>query len=244
MKQNFSSMLRSKGLFASENQNFGVSLIFEEPINLVKTDLLGSNFIGSRSYFMQNSQLSNATVGRFCSIAANVGIAPPEHPMNRVSTHPDTIFPGGWYYEYDKGELFSCRTGVPHPKNMRTRIGHDVWIGRNSIIKEGVEIGTGAVVGAGSFVNKNVAPYSIVVGSPARLLRYRFEPEIVERFLALRWWDYVPPANMKFDYRDPVKFLDELETWKDRGILRAFNPNMWRIDSQQDGGYVVVPWTF
>ncbi|VTL99358.1 putative acetyltransferase [Pseudomonas aeruginosa] len=115
-----------------------------------------------------------ASIGRFCSIAAGVVIGQPRrsHPMHWLSTHAFTANP-----KLLRKPLQPEREATP------ARIGHDVWIGRDALILDGVEIGTGAVVGAQPLANRDVPPYAVVAGSPARVIRYRFEPELIERLL-------------------------------------------------------------
>ncbi len=111
--------------------------------------------------------LEVASIGRFCSIATGVVIGQPRrsHPMHWLSTHAFTANP-----KLLRKPLQPEREATP------ARIGHDVWIGRDALILDGVEIGTGAVIGAQSLVNRDVPPYAVVAGSPARVLRYRFAP--------------------------------------------------------------------
>ncbi|MBF2948875.1 CatB-related O-acetyltransferase, partial [Pseudomonas aeruginosa] len=124
--------------------------------------------------------LEVASIGRFCSIATGVVIGQPRrsHPMHWLSTHAFTANP-----------KLLRKPLQPEHEATPARIGHDVWIGRDALILDGVEIGTGAVIGAQSLVNRDVPPYAVVAGSPARVLRYRFAPELIERLLASRWWE-------------------------------------------------------
>lgn len=117
------------------------------------------------------------SIGRYCSIAQGAFAATLDHPMGRKSMH-------GFFFNPNLGY-------VPEEREYRVlRIGNDVWLGHNSIIQPGVsEIGDGAVIGAGAVVNKNIPPYAVAVGNPARVVRYRFTPETIERLLAERWWD-------------------------------------------------------
>lgn len=144
-----------------------------------------------------------ASIGRFCSIAAGVVIGQPRrsHPMHWLSTHAFTANP-----KLLRKPLQPEREATP------ARIGHDVWIGRDALILDGVEIGTGAVVGAQSLVNRDVPPYAVVAGSPARVIRYRFEPELIERLLASRWWELPlddPRACVEALERQPPKARQE-----------------------------------
>lgn len=137
------------------------------------------------SYVMNDSEVAYTTFGKFCSIGPMTRIHPVNHPMTRASQSHFTYRPS-WYFggaEDDAG-LFAWR------RAHKVTIGHDVWIGHGAIVLPGRTIGTGAVVGAGAVVTKDVAPYTIVAGNPARVIRPRFPVEIAARLQALAWWDW------------------------------------------------------
>ena len=121
-------------------------------------------------------------IGRFCQIGAGVEFVMngANHQMNAVSTFPFYTLEG-WEME---APAFSDL-----PLKGDTVIGNDVWIGQNAVILPGVHIGDGAIIGAGSVVGSDVEPYTIVVGNPARVLRKRFDGELIELLLRFRWWD-------------------------------------------------------
>jgi acetyltransferase-like isoleucine patch superfamily enzyme len=127
------------------------------------------------------SDSDRISIGAFCSIADDVVIfGGGEHNTGWVTTYPLRIA---------LGDPLAGADGHPATKGP-TRIGNDVWLGHGAIVLSGVTIGDGAVVGAGAVVAADVAPYAIVVGNPARMVRMRFEPGEVARLLALRWWDW------------------------------------------------------
>lgn len=121
-------------------------------------------------------------IGKFCQIAQGVNFVMngANHQMNAVSTYPFYIF-DGWDQE------------APPPSEMPlkgdTVIGNDVWIGQNSTILPGVHIGDGAVIGLNSVVGSDVEPYTVVAGNPAKPIRKRFDDELIEIMLQLKWWD-------------------------------------------------------
>lgn len=136
--------------------------------------------IGDYTYVNQDSYIDSGRIGKFCSIAARVSIGPFEHPTRWFSTHPGTYGEPAW------GLL---REPVALPEKQPPTIGNDVWIGRNAFVLRGVSVGDGAIIGAGAVVTRDVPPYAIVAGVPAKVVTYRFSPNTIERLLRVRWWD-------------------------------------------------------
>lgn len=121
-------------------------------------------------------------IGRFCQIAHGVRFitASANHAMDGLTTFPFPVFDPATIDGYK-----ASFAGLPD-----TVVGHDVWIGHGALILPGVTLGSGAIIGAGAVVSRDVAPYSIVAGNPARLVRHRFTPDMVDRLLTLAWWDW------------------------------------------------------
>lgn len=141
--------------------------------------------LGDYSYVMQDCSLWCAAIGRFVNIAAAVRINATNHPTWRASLHHFT-YRAGDYFDGEENEtaFFDWR------RAHRVVIGHDVWIGHGATILPGVTVGNGAVIGAGAVVSKDVEPYTIVGGVPARLIRKRFDETLARRMEALAWWDW------------------------------------------------------
>lgn len=138
--------------------------------------------IGDYSYVTRGTLIQNTKIGKFCSVSENCMIGTPSHPTDMVSTSP--VFLEG------KNYLKVNFASIPYRNTVETVIGNDVWIGANCLIKAGVSIGDGAVIGMGAVVTKNVEPYSIVAGVPARLLRKRFDDDTVKKLLTSKWWSW------------------------------------------------------
>lgn len=168
--------------------------------------------MGAFSY--SHSQLgTHVSVGRYCSLAQRISWMGPRHPVEWAMTSSAAYDDGPMQslkaYFADIGSEATAREY--RPKDAHIEIGHDVWIGDEAMIAPGVKIGHGAVIGARSLVLKDVPPYAIMVGSPARILRMRFPEMLVERFLTASWWQYRPDAVRAFPVEDPVRFLDALD---------------------------------
>ena len=154
--------------------------------------------IGRNSYISEFSHISqNVTIGNFCSIGNLCTIGAHSHALDKLTTFP--------FLELIKDVSYKS-----------TLIGSDVWIGSNSVVIAGVTIGHGAVIGAGSVVTKNVPPYAIFVGNPARLFRYRFKPEMISALLDTTWWD-LPAAVIKgLPLHDPWACVEAIRAGLDK----------------------------
>ena len=162
------------------------------------------------SYVVNDSNIIYTTIGKFCSIAAMTRINPGNHPMHRASQAHFT-YRASAYFDgaSDDGAFFEWR------RAHRVTIGHDVWIGHGAIILPGRTIGTGAVIAGGAVVTKDVAPYTIVGGTPAKILKRRFDERTAERMMALAWWDWdherLRVAVPEFQSLSAAAFLERYE---------------------------------
>lgn len=168
--------------------------------------------VGDFSYFERHSEAIYTSVGKFCSIAANSRINALEHPMERLTTHKVSYRPNEYFRYLGVDGGFRDRR-----RAKAVSIGSDVWIGHGAVILPGVSIGNGAVIGANAVVSRDVAPFEIFVGVPARRLRLRFPPEIVARIEKMAWWDW--PAGLLFEAIPDMQTLaieDFLDRWEAR----------------------------
>ena len=141
--------------------------------------------LGDYSYVERHAEVIYSVIGKFCAVASDARINALAHPTWRVSQHKITYRPNEYFLGAKLDKAFrEARIA------RQVVIGHDAWIGHGAIVLPGVSIGPGAVIAAGAVVTKDVAPYAIVAGVPARFLKWRFEPKISERIMALAWWDW------------------------------------------------------
>ena len=130
--------------------------------------------VGQNSYLAKGTIISNTIVGNYCSIAPNALLGLGEHDLSSYST--------------------SLSSGTHHASLLRdkTVLGSDVWIGAGVVVRAGVKVGHGAVIGANSVVTKDVEPYSVVVGSPGRVIKLRFDQQQIDLLLQSQWWNFEP----------------------------------------------------
>lgn len=182
----------------------GARLSLEPGVKIGKAKIYSADLeIGAYTDIVSGSEFRHVSrIGRYCSIATAVviGQARQSHPIDWLTTHHFASNP----------RLINRPIKRDHPYRP-TVIGHDVWIGRDVLILDGVEIGTGAIIGAQSLVNSDVPPYAIVAGTPARVIRHRFEPEVIEGLLASRWWELPLDVLGELPLDDPQACLVALE---------------------------------
>jgi hypothetical protein len=162
------------------------------------------------AYCDRLSDIANTTVGRFANIAAMTRIGPTDHPMDHASLH-HFLYRSSYYWDDipDDADFMARRA------SRRTMIGPDTWLGHGAVVKPEVTIGAGAVIASGAVVTKDVAPYMIMAGIPARPLRPRFAPGVADRLMALAWWDWshdrLRAALMDFRSLQAEAFLEKYQ---------------------------------
>lgn len=188
------------GVTIGKNCELRYSCVLDNHVQIEDNVSIGENTtIGNFSHVNRNTILdADVEIGKFCSVANGCMIGAGSHQTKCLSTHR-AIF-------YDNHQ---SQYGL----TKKTKIGNDVWIGANCIIKDGVIIGDGAVIGACSFVSKDVPAYSISYGVPATVRSYRFNEDIINRLKELRWWDIsgVESIEMPFEINSAIEYLSRLK---------------------------------
>ncbi len=167
--------------------------------------------MGEYSYCNQGLGASNneTSVGKYCSIASGVVLGPGQHPTSFLTTSP--ITGGGEHLKHPdptNPEFLKARDVLSSQSNKPVKVGNDCWIGRNAIVKDGVLIGDGAVVASGAVVTRDVPPYAIVAGVPAKIIRYRFDEGTIKDLLEIKWWDLPAQYISTLPFHDVKKCIE------------------------------------
>lgn len=193
------------------------STVFEPPCGTKRMEIGPFVSIGAYSYCV-SGYIMATEVGRYCSFGEEVQIGRQSHPTDWVSTSPffylrsDQVLNIKNFEEF--GGVFSgykYRDESQATSMQHTKIGNDVWIGHGAFIKAGVKISDGVIVGAMSVVTKDVPPYAIVAGNPAKIIRYRFSESEIEKLLSIKWWEYSPEVLKEFRVHNPSLFIEEFK---------------------------------
>lgn len=207
----------------------GPWFMFEAPVRTSLAAFHGRCQIGAFSYLV-DGEIFKTQIGRYCSIAGGVSIGQGDYPKGWLSTNPFQFLDD---FRINTGEGYPWKSVYDNdgPDNeliekahreigKRTSIENDVWIGKDVTIVSGVKIGTGAIVEAGAVVTRDVNPYDIVVGVPAKRIASRFDTHTIERLLGSRWWDFAPWQLRHLDFSDINAALSNIEKMRDEGHER------------------------
>lgn len=190
---------------------------FEGKNALGVNNYLSNVIFGVGSFIGYGCELSNTLIGKYTSIGNNLRVVSATHPTEKTSTFP-AFYSDSFYLSYNKDKSFVEHLSTD--KGYDCEIGNDVWIGDNVLIKGGVKIGNGSIIGMGSIVLKDVPPYSIVAGCPARIIRMRFSDDIILKLENLKWWNMTEDNIKKYAkyFNSPEELLGAVE---DRNLTRG-----------------------
>jgi virginiamycin A acetyltransferase len=160
-----------------------VNCRIDNNVRIDRNNHLDSSEVGSFSYTGKNTTILHAQIGKFCSISWNVTVGGADHDYTRICQHSILYNSKEFFNDIDLIETYDRY-------KEEVVIGHDVWIGASAFVKRGVRIGNGAVIGANSVVTTDVPRYAIVAGSPARIIKYRFGLEDIQKIDDLNWWNW------------------------------------------------------
>jgi len=183
--------LKKKGVFITPDCIITRQTIFEGKNKINHKCNIANSTIGKGTYIGANSDLANTLIGKYCAIAQNVKVISATHPTSKfVSTHPSffSVFKQAGFTFVDK-QKFEETIFWDKKSGVTVKIGNDVWIGEDVKIIGGIEIGNGAIIATGAVVTKNVLPYSVVGGVPAKHIKFRFTENIIEFLQKINWWE-------------------------------------------------------
>jgi virginiamycin A acetyltransferase len=196
---------KKKGIYSFCPACVSSDITVEPPVHLGNA-IVGKNVrIGRHTYINSGILWDDIEVGRYCSISYNVLIGPRHHPTNFLST---------WVSFYEQTAYYSDDND-----QRRTMIGNDVWIGANVVVRKGIHLEDGAIIGAGAIVIDDVPAYSIVGGVPAHVLKYRFNQPIIKRLLELKWWEMPETFLKQLNFSKVEECIDLLEHMKQENLI-------------------------
>lgn len=210
-ESNWSKLLSFCGI-KNRNLSFhsNARIFYDAPIYLYDLKVAGTVKIGKYTY--SRGGFLRGNIGSFCSLAPSARIGDGNHPLTWLSTSPAQYGDNFHFWaQKNSGIVTSLNLRDFTPEGAKPEIGSDVWIGANCIILQGVKIGHGAVVAAGSIVTKDVPPYAIVAGAPAQIKKYRFEENIRERLLRSEWWTLDDALLKSVTFNDVSTALAQIE---------------------------------
>lgn len=203
---------KEKSIIVEKKAGLSLNCFFEGKNRVCEYSFVSASSLGYGSYIGRGSKVISVKMGRYCSIGPNVSFTSGSHPSSvYVSTHPAFFSPRKQAgFTFTEKSLYD---EYPTTDKYHTYVGNDVWIGEGATIIEGVHIGDGAIIAAGAVVTKDVPPYAIVAGVPAKVKKYRFEENEIDFLMSFKWWEKDPnwlAENIAL-FTDIKQFMKEYE---------------------------------
>ena len=189
------------GCVISKSAIINKSLRLNSPVHISPQCQISSNTSIDKFTFLNWNAIvyQNVSIGSYCSIGRGVQIGLARHPVDWLSTH-SFQYSSVWFPKIKEYvDLPRINKHLHHPETV---VGSDVWIGNNALVLSGVRIGIGAIIGAGAVVTKDIPPYAVAVGSPAKIIKFRFSNSIIKQLLDSKWWLKNPSELSGFDFSD------------------------------------------
>ena len=198
-------------------------------------DRIGSfTYLGGGDTIIRNTSF----IGRFNCIGSNLVTGLIEHPTNHLSPHP--LFQGSWdniwpnlsnFYKKNHLNIEKSNIDYQNKQKEKIKIGNNIWIGEGVYISQGVTIGDGAIIGSRSVVTKDVEPYSIVGGCPAKIIKYRFDNCTIDKLIDLNWWDYDIEVLDNVDFTDINRAIDQILFNIEIKKINKYKPKLIEINT-------------
>lgn len=209
------------GDYSSHLAAYAVSSDIAHHVYLDAWSVIVKSNIGAYSYVGRGTKVLMASIGRYCSIGPECRINMGSHPMNLLGTSP--------VFYARENRIGVCLDQRQYEEYRRVEIGNDVWIGSRVMVMGGVRIGHGAIIAAGAVVTRDVPPYAVVGGVPAKVIKMRFAPETVDMLLSTEWWEL---SHVELERK---KILEKIKRMgDDESVVREFCAELLAMPSRRE----------
>jgi acetyltransferase-like isoleucine patch superfamily enzyme len=224
VSKEYKAGLKAEGVYIVTGGSVGRTAVLEcEPPVLLGAETHMRGKIGAYSY-IRGGRIGSflKSVGRYCSFAPGITAGDSNHGSDWLSTHPFQYGAGMVFQAWTKKKDFPFKK-LRLKKTSWSTVGNDVWIGASAMIMPGVHVGDGAIVGGGAVVTKDVPPYAVVAGVPAKIIKYRFDEETIAKLLDLQWWRFDADSLLGIDFEDVNTAIEQIKERERDGLLELID---------------------